>query len=377
MRATSSSPYDAVVVGGGVAGAAASILLAQNGAKVLLLEKENRSHHKVCGEFISHEAVHYLARLHINVLALGAAPINQLQLICKKQATMAALPFQAMSLSRFALDAALLDRAHNEGVTIMRGHQVASIERDDQRWRVTTAQAGTYYASSSFMATGKHDMRGRPRTTSRANDYIGLKMHFRLNETQRTRVAGTTSILLYDGGYAGIEPIEHGLANLCLVIRKESFARIGKSWDVLVKSLRAEVPQLDHYLEGAVACWDRPLAIYGIPYGFVHRPRPQDEPGHYRVGDQIAVIPSLCGDGIAIALHTAFLAARAFVKGDAGEYHTRAWRELSPQINRAMMVSRILASPKMQWTAVAATRVYPALIRNFVTSTRIKEIVQL
>ena len=51
----------------------------------------------------------------------------------------------------------------------------------------------------------------------------------------------------------------------------------------------------------------RPLTISGVPYGFLAPPRPDDPV--FRLGDQAAVIPSFCGDGMAIALHSAVLAA--------------------------------------------------------------------
>jgi len=46
-----------LVVGGGLAGAMAGLRLARAGRSVVLLEKEPGAHHKVCGEFLSPEAV--------------------------------------------------------------------------------------------------------------------------------------------------------------------------------------------------------------------------------------------------------------------------------------------------------------------------------
>ena len=56
-----------LVAGGGVAGAAAACLLAQRGREVLLVERERGPHDKICGEFVSGEAVDALARLGIDV----------------------------------------------------------------------------------------------------------------------------------------------------------------------------------------------------------------------------------------------------------------------------------------------------------------------
>ena len=54
---------DAVVVGAGPAGSAAATLLAGYGRKVLLLDKDSFPRPKVCGEFLSADAVPSLERL--------------------------------------------------------------------------------------------------------------------------------------------------------------------------------------------------------------------------------------------------------------------------------------------------------------------------
>jgi flavin-dependent dehydrogenase len=53
--------------------------------------------------------------------------------------------------------------------------------------------------------------------------------------------------------------------------------------------------------------------VYQIRYGFLHRPRPSDAQDLFRLGDQVGVIPSLTGDGMAIALHSARVAASFYL----------------------------------------------------------------
>ncbi len=75
-----------VVIGGGLAGAMAALRLASAGRDVLLLEKEQEAHHKVCGEFLSREAIHYLQQAGIEPLHLGAHTIQRVRLHSGKQA---------------------------------------------------------------------------------------------------------------------------------------------------------------------------------------------------------------------------------------------------------------------------------------------------
>ena len=87
-----------VIVGGGLAGASAALRLAAAGRKVLLLEKSRGLHNKVCGEFLSTEALYYLHSQGIDPEALGAKPLQQLRLASGNSLTEARLPFSALSL---------------------------------------------------------------------------------------------------------------------------------------------------------------------------------------------------------------------------------------------------------------------------------------
>jgi len=57
-----------------------AIRLADAGRRVTLLEKETAAHHKVCGEFLSREAVGYLEQAGVSLRELGATEIDSLQL---------------------------------------------------------------------------------------------------------------------------------------------------------------------------------------------------------------------------------------------------------------------------------------------------------
>ena len=99
---------EVLILGGGVAGCAASIALARKGRSVTLIEREPTPRHKVCGEFLSGEALEDLHALGIDVASLGAVPIDYVRLAAARRAAEAPLPFPAASLTRKALDTALI-----------------------------------------------------------------------------------------------------------------------------------------------------------------------------------------------------------------------------------------------------------------------------
>src|ERR1700684_3930114 len=120
---------EVLILGGGVAGCAASIALARKGRSVTLIERESTPRHKVCGEFLSGEALEDLHALGMDVFALGAVPIDHVRLAAARRAAEAPLPFPAASLTRKALDTALIAEAVAAGVRVECGRNVQALAR--------------------------------------------------------------------------------------------------------------------------------------------------------------------------------------------------------------------------------------------------------
>ncbi len=309
---------DIVVAGGGPAGAAASCLLARAGRRVVVVERETAPAHRMCGEFLAGAGLDRLAELGIDMAALGARPITRMRLVRGGRATEAALPFPALSLSRRALDAALLERAEQAGAKVLRGHAIRAV--GDGVLHIDGH--GELAAPTLLLATGKHDVRGVRREAGEPADLIGFKTHLRLVAPEAAALEGFVELILFRDGYAGLQMIEGGEANLCLLVDRTRFLRDGGTWEGLVAGLVDECAHLGRRLAGAEA-WPRPLAIARVPYGYVHQ---GVSAGVFRLGDQMAVIPSFTGGGMTIALHSGALAARCLIEGGGADDYARAIR---------------------------------------------------
>src|ERR1700722_9418966 len=293
---------EVLILGGGVAGCAAAIAHARKGRGVTLIEREPTPRHKVCGEFLSGEALEDLHALGIDVASLGAVPIDYVRLAAAKRAAEAPLPFPAASLTRKALDTALIAKAIDAGVRMERGRSVQSLTNTSGNlWRAMLDDGTVREARTIFLATGKHDLRGHTRPEDPAR-WVAFKMYFRLAPAQSAELARASELMLYPGGYGGIQPVEDGMANLCCVVQKRYIAPLGHRWENLLTKMQQDCPHLAMRLAGAEPLLSKPVAITHIPYGYVRR---STEDGLYCIGDQAAVIPSFTGDGISIALHTA------------------------------------------------------------------------
>jgi flavin-dependent dehydrogenase len=352
----------ALIVGGGPAGATAAIALARGGAMPVVIERSPGARDVVCGGFLGWDALAELRRLGVDPAALGARPIHRLRLASQGRTVESDLPHPAAGLSRRRLDAFLLGLAEEAGAAVLRGRSARAVENGNVR----LDDGETMSAEALFLATGKHELRGAVRETGARQVSVGLRTALAPDTALAASLAGTIELHLYDGGYAGLLIQEDGRVNLCLSASRALMASAGGP-DALVAALTARSPLLADRLAAAPppSGWD---AIAGVPYGW----RARDTiPGCFRIGDQAAVIASLAGDGIAIALASGAAAAHACLHGDGAPafqhaFARRAARPLAvaealramaenPLRRRAMM--RLAGVPGIAKAAARLTRI--------------------
>ncbi|WP_446743540.1 NAD(P)/FAD-dependent oxidoreductase [Silvibacterium acidisoli] len=360
-----------VIIGGGVAGCAASIALARKGRSVTLIERELTPRHKVCGEFLSGEALEDLHALGIDVASLGAVPINYVRLAAARRAAQAPLPFPAASLTRKTLDTALIAAAIAAGVQVKRGVGVRSLDRTGtNQWQATLDDGSTYEAPTTFLSTGKLDLRGYGRPKD-PQQWVAFKMYYRVSPSQFADLADASELTLYAGGYGGIQPVEDGMVNFCCVVQRSYFARAGLRWEGLLAKMQHDCPHLAMRLTGAEPLLHKPIAVTHIPYGFMRR---TTEDGLYCIGDQAAVIPSFTGDGISIALHTARSAVAAYLGGEtAPVFQSKLRAAMLPQMRLAEAAANGLSNAFARAVLPFCLRVWPGAMRVTARLTRVTQ----
>ena len=283
-------------------------MLARGGRAPLLLERRRDPSGTVCGGFVGWDALEALAALGIDVAGLGAHPIGQVRIVAGDRIVSAPLPHRAAGLSRFALDRALLAAAADAGATIECGVTVREIVGD----RARLADGSELTGAPLIVATGKHAVRG----IVRAGAWRGA-VGLRTTIPAPPDLDGIIELHLFRGGYAGLLRQEDGRANLCLSVSPGRLAEAGGSADALVRALADEAPRLADRVGSAADPW---VSVAGVPYGWR-----ASTPGPWRVGDQAAVIASVVGDGIAIALASGRAAAAALLRGESAERHRHAF----------------------------------------------------
>ncbi|UFS76286.1 FAD-dependent oxidoreductase [Tardiphaga sp. 37S4] len=358
---------ETIVIGGGPAGSAVACGLANYGHDVMLIERTATSQHKVCGEFLSVETQLLLRRLGVDPLALGAVPVDEVALYSSRRSVTSALPFRGLSLSRYRLDTALLRHAHFSGARLHRDVTVKTARPDGSGWLVVCDNGHTVSCRNLVLATGKLGLRGIDDT--RDGSQVGLKMHLRPAPDVRRALEGRVELYFLEASYIGLELVEDGIANLCMVLPGKAMSQFGSGWPALRNHVAAALPALAERLADAEPLWDKPKAVACPSGGHLHRER---NTAAYRVGDRLAHIPPFTGDGLAIALGSAALAVAHIREGLSPDVYLAAARKLTAGPIRLASIVSCLAGHRISRNLMfaAATR-GPGLIGSIVRRTRL------
>jgi menaquinone-9 beta-reductase len=365
---------DPLIVGAGPAGCAAAITLARGGQTPLLIDRNAEPGDAICGGFLSWETAKRLSTLGVDVAAIGAHPVRQLAVFAGKRTLTTALPAPSWGLSRHALDTALKAEALAAGARFETHTVIRYKTYSDRNWfgRIFDTDTGPIGASEVFLATGKHDVRPVMRIHESKNPTLGLRAVVQGSAALSALVGDRIELHLFDGGYCGIVAQEDGRVNICMAVRKRRLGEAGKNPRALFDQLGREHPELGARLAYLPA--DAKIdAIGSVPYGWREK---YSRGSLYRLGDQAAVIPSLAGEGIDIALASGIAAAERSMNPRGRVFHYYpfqerfAWRTAIP-VTVASALWHAAESPRLAAIGMPILSTFPSITRLAARLTRI------
>lgn len=292
--------YDVIVIGGGLAGLTAAIDLSSTGNEVLLIEKDKYPKHKVCGEYISNEVLPYLKRLGIVISKTNADQIHRLVLSDHKGHTVKVnLPLGGFGMSRYALDTLLYEKAKVYGVNFQ-FETVKAVEFNEEQFCIKTEQEKFYseLVIGSFGKRSTLDKKLNRAFMQRKTPWIGIKAHYHND----TFPQGEVQLHNFEGGYCGLSKIETGAVNFCYLAHYSSFKNYSSVKD-FNQNILCQNPHLKTFLNTSELLFDSHLAISQISF----QNKNPVEQHLLMAGDAAGLIHPLCGNGMAMAIHSAKL----------------------------------------------------------------------
>ncbi len=293
--------YDTIIIGGGLAGLTSAIHLTQNNHRVLVFEKQEYPHHKVCGEYVSNEIVPYLDQLGVNLSS--AVAINTLQFSTVQGNSITTnLPLGGIGVSRYMFDFLLYRRALELKVTfIFEG--VASVNFSNEVFYIETGSGSKFTSKTTIGAFGKRsnlDKQMKRSFIEKKSSWLAVKAHYQLPNFPEHLVA----LHHFKGGYGGLSKTETGSVNFCYLVSYKSF-KLERDVHNFNKKIVSQNPFLGAFLNDATPLFDQPLSIAQISF------QPKEAVVHHMLmcGDAAGLIHPLCGNGMAMAIHSAKIAS--------------------------------------------------------------------
>ncbi|NNF19798.1 MAG: NAD(P)/FAD-dependent oxidoreductase [Flavobacteriaceae bacterium] len=293
--------YEVIIVGGGLAGLTAAIDLAIKGREVLLIEKHAYPRHKVCGEYLSGEVLPYLQTIGVE-LPLGIAIDTLSWSVPGGRPVETRLPLGGIGISRYGLDALLYQKACDSGVRVLID-SVIDIKAGPGYFQVRTKER-VYECRVVLGAYGKRESLDKTlgrQFISRKSPWLAVKAHYHCQEWPDHQVG----LYTFKGGYGGPSKTELGTVNFCYLVRYDSFKRYGNMTE-FTKEVISENKELRQFLQHSEMVFDKPLTIAQISFGTKN----PGNNGLLMIGDTAGMIHPLCGNGMAMAIHSASIAAR-------------------------------------------------------------------
>ncbi len=370
--------YDVLIVGGGLSGLTAAIHLAREKRSVCLFEKEHYPHHKVCGEYVSKEVIPYLTSLGVNLSANSVA-IDTLQLsTVKGQSLELELPLGGVGISRYALDNLLYRHALECGVEFV-FNAVTSIVYKNDFFECITALNDVYQGKIAIGAFGKRSNIDKQLNRSfikNKSSWLGVKCHYEYSRFPENKVA----LHNFNGGYGGLSKTETGAINFCYLASYQSFKRF-KDINDFNNNVVRENPFLNDFLRNAKPIFDLPLTIAQISFE-------QKKPIENHIlmcGDSAGLIHPLCGNGMAMAIHSAKIASESILKYFEqnnydrnqleNEYRLEWNSNFSKRLKMGRQLQTVLLSESLSKMALATVAKSSWLLQKLIAQTHGKPIV--
>ncbi|RAU84505.1 NAD(P)/FAD-dependent oxidoreductase [Pontibacter arcticus] len=361
-----------VIIGGGLAGLVSALELSKAGRQVILIEKKGYPFHKVCGEYVSNEVLPYLHRLGLNPSDLGAATIHQFLLSSPKGNTLTAnLATGGFGLSRYTLDNHLYEMAKAAGVSFKLHTSVNHVTFADDTFTVQLSDGGQLEAKVVLGAYGKRtnlDRQLNRRFFRMRSPYIGVKYHIRYPAP-----ANQIALHNFKDGYAGISAVEGGTYCLCYLTTRQNLKQHG-TIAAMEQAILYQNPHLKHIFETAEFLFEQPEVINEITFAT----KTCIENHILMCGDAAGMITPLCGNGMAIAIHTGKLAAEHvqhyFSNGhnrqQLEQNYARSWKnQFENRLRVGRTVQRLFGAEILSEVAVGTLKYMPAAVKLLIAQT--------
>ncbi|MCG9972348.1 NAD(P)/FAD-dependent oxidoreductase [Christiangramia crocea] len=367
-----------IIIGGGLAGLTAAIHLSHKNIEVILIEKEGYPHHKVCGEYLSKEVIPYLNMLGLDLNALNPAEINRLEYSSPAgRTTHCDLELGGLGISRYALDNYFFRQSISPRSKII--HDLVTEIRFENNEFLVKLSGGKELRSDFVLgAYGKRsnlDKKLNRKFFDRLSGWLAVKAHYKKDSFPEDLV----SLHNFNGGYCGLSKTENGSVNACYLATYKSFKPYRNTEEYKEQVLMKNPLLRDFFLNSEIL-FEKELSIAQVSFD----KKDLLEDHILMLGDAAGLIHPLCGNGMAMAIHSAKLASENIIQfyenRNLSRYNVETnyqnnWnREFKSRIKAGRLLQKILLNKPLSEITQGIVMNFPAVMPHIIRKTHGKPI---
>lgn len=367
---------DVIIIGGGLAGLTGAIHLSKKGLNVTLIEKSEYPRHKVCGEYISNEILPYLLWLDIDVLQLDPEKISTFEFTTQNgKIARTKLPLGGFGISRYTLDNILYQKALSNGCTIIK-ETVTDISFDNDEFSVTIPNQilSAKLVLGAFGKRSNIDQFLSRDYITKKSPWLAVKAHYFGNTPD-----DVVALHNFNGGYCGVSKVENDIINICYLADYATFKKY-KNIEEYQKNVLYKNKYLKSVFENCNLIFDKPLTISQISFD-----KKQPVENHIlMIGDSAGLIHPMCGNGMAMAIHSAKIASEMILDYHSGKIESRnlleksyakQWKKhFGKRLFMGRLLAKILTNKTITNAFVGIVAAMPILLYQIIKQTHGKPI---
>ncbi|MGW1455865.1 NAD(P)/FAD-dependent oxidoreductase [Salegentibacter agarivorans] len=372
--------FQVIIVGSGLAGLTAAIHLSRAGKRVLLIEKKAYPRHKVCGEYLSNEVIPYLQSMDID-LKKDLNPVKIYKLLYSTQNAKSietSLTLGGMGLSRYTLDDFLFKKAEENGADTLI-ESVENINFENNQFTLKLSSGKQLKAPLVLGAFGKRsnlDKSLEREFIQEKSSWLAVKSHYEDPEFPEDLVA----LHNFEGGYCGLSNTETGAVNACYMVSYKSFKKYRNTEEFKEKVLFQNA-YLKGFFKNAKPLFEKDLSIAQISF----QEKSVINNHILMLGDAAGLIHPLCGNGMAMAIHSGKIASEAILNNFRGmnldrknleNQYRENWNiHFKNRLKTGRILQKILINPFLASTSQQLVKKFPYLLEKIISKTHGQPIV--
>jgi flavin-dependent dehydrogenase len=287
------------------------------------------------------------------------------------------LPLGGFGISRYELDNYLVQKAIENGCQKIQD-TVIDVQYVKEKFTVLLSNNKELKSKIVIGAFGKRsniDRKLNRNFIQKKSPWLAVKSHYSGNFPN-----DVVGLYNFNGGYCGVSKVENDIINICYLVDYNTFKQHEKI-EEFQSNVVEKNPHLQLIFEKSKMLFEKPLTISQINF----EKKLTIENHMLMIGDTAGLIHPMCGNGMAMAVHSAKIASELVIdflnnkiksRKKFEEKYTQIWnKNFKSRLATGRLLSKILQHEKLTSILMRLLIIFPFVLPIIIKKTHGKPII--